>query len=134
MDNVDFLKKTYEAFARGDVPAVLEAMSPDIVWHEAEGHPYESPTGEPFVGPNAVMENVFMRIMAEWDGFTIVPQRYHAGGDSVVFEHRWVGTCKATGKRMDLQACHIWEVKNGKLTRLQEYCNTAKLWEIMQTG
>jgi ketosteroid isomerase-like protein len=40
MSNVDVIKNAYEAFGRGDVPAVLGAMDPEIEWHEAEGNPY----------------------------------------------------------------------------------------------
>lgn len=40
MDNVSLLKSLYAAFGRGDVPAVLGAMSPEVRWYEAEGNPY----------------------------------------------------------------------------------------------
>ena len=38
--DVALIRNLYEAFAKGDVPAVLAAMSPDIVWNEAENYPY----------------------------------------------------------------------------------------------
>lgn len=34
--SVDVVRGVYEAFGRGDVPAVLGAMADDIEWHEAE--------------------------------------------------------------------------------------------------
>ena len=52
MSAVEFVSGVYEAFGRGDVPAVLGAMDPEIRWHEAEGNPY-MPSGEPWVGPAA---------------------------------------------------------------------------------
>ena len=61
MDNVSLLKNLYEAFGRGDVPAVLGAMSPQMKWHEAEGNPY-MPSGEAWVGPDAVLTNLFMKL------------------------------------------------------------------------
>ena len=39
-ENVELVRAVYAAFAAGDVPAVLGAMSPEIVWHEAENFPY----------------------------------------------------------------------------------------------
>lgn len=33
MGNVSLVKALYEGFGRGDIPAVLGAMSPDIHWH-----------------------------------------------------------------------------------------------------
>ena len=38
-ENVAVVKGIYQAFATGDVPAVVGAMSPDIEWNEAENFP-----------------------------------------------------------------------------------------------
>jgi nitrogenase molybdenum-iron protein alpha/beta subunit len=32
---------------------------------------------------------------------------------------------------MDIQFCHIWDVKEGQVTRFQQYVDTAKLREVM---
>jgi len=32
---------------------------------------------------------------------------------------------------MDAQVCHIWDVKDGKLTRFQQYVDTAKFQDVM---
>ena len=130
MDNVTLLKGLYDAFGRGDMPTVLGAMNPVIQWHQAESNPY-MPSGEAFVGPNAVMDSVFMRLGGEWDGFSVHPKTFYGAGDSVVVEARYTGTYKATGKSMDAQVCHVWDVKDGKATRFQQYMDTAKLCEVM---
>ena len=129
MDNVSLLKNLYDAFGKGDIPAVLGTMSPDIHWHEAEGNPY-MPSGEAFVGPDAILNNLFVKLGEEWDGFSVHPKSFHGAGDSVVVEARYSGTYKATGKSMDAQVCHIWDVKDGKLTRFQQYVDTAKLLDV----
>ena len=41
MSNVQLARDVYDAFGRGDIPAVLEMMDPDIEWREAEGNPYK---------------------------------------------------------------------------------------------
>ncbi len=130
MDNVTLLKSLYDAFGRGDMPTVLGAMNPGIQWHQAESNPY-MPSGEAFVGPNAVMNNVFMRLGTEWDGFSVHPKTFYGAGESVIVEVRYTGTYKATGKSMDAQVCHIWNVKDGKVTRFQQYIDTAKLLDVM---
>lgn len=130
MDNVTFLKNLYAAFGRGDIPTVLGSMSPDIKWHEAEGNPY-GPSGEPIVGPDAIVNDVFMKLVAEWEGFAVHPTSFHGAGDTVVVEGRYKGLFKATGKSMDAQACHVWDVKDGKITRFQQYVDTAKLQDVM---
>ena len=42
----------YEAFSRGDVPAVLGAFDPQIRWQEAENFRYAD--RNPYIGPQAV--------------------------------------------------------------------------------
>ncbi len=130
MDNVKLLKSLYDAFARGDMPTVLGTMSPDIRWSEAESNPY-MPSGNAWVGPDAVLNNLFMKLGAEWDGFSVHPKSFYGAGDSVIVEARYSGTYKATGKRMDAQVCHVWDVKDGKVTRFQQYVDTAKLQDVM---
>jgi ketosteroid isomerase-like protein len=83
------------------------------------------------VGPDAVMNNLFMRLGAEWDGFTVHTRAFHGAGDSVIVEARYSGTFKPTGKSMDTQVCHVWDVKDGKVTRFQQYVDTAKLRDVM---
>ena len=132
MDNVRLLKNLYEAFGRGDIPSVLGAMSSDIRWHQAEGNPY-MPSGEAWVGPDAVLNSLFMKLGAEWDGFAVHPKSFHGAGDSVIVEARYSGRYKATGKSIDAQVCHVWDVKDGKVTRFQQYVDTAKIQDAMGT-
>ena len=131
MDNVALAKSMYEAFGRGDIPTVLGTMSPDVRWSEAESNPY-MPSGEPFVGPDAILEQLFMRLAADWNDFAARPKTFHGLGDSaVVAEGRYGGTHKTTGKSLDAQFCHVLEFSNGKLTRFQQYTDTTKVREAM---
>ncbi len=130
MDNVNLVKNLYDAFGRGDVPTVLGVMSPDIHWHEAESNPY-MPRGEAWVGPDAILNNLFVRLGTECDGFAVHPKLFYDAGDSVIVEARYSGTYKATGKVMDAQVCHVWDVKDGKATRFQQYLDTAKFQDVM---
>ncbi len=75
MDNVSLVKNLYDASGSGDIPTVLGAMSPDIRRYQAESNPY-MPSGEAWVGPDAVLNNLFTRLGAEWDGFTVHPSHF----------------------------------------------------------
>jgi ketosteroid isomerase-like protein len=132
MDNVSLLKGLYDAFGRGDIPAVLGAMSPDIKWFEAEGNPY-TPSGEAFVGPDAVLNGLFMKLATDWNGFAVHPKSFYGAGDSVIVEARYSGRYNATGKSIDAQVCHIWDVKDGRVTRFQQYTDTAQMQDVMGT-
>ena len=130
MDNVRLLKNLYDAFGRGDIPTVLAAMSPSIRWYQAESNPYRA-GDEAWVGPDSVLNHVFMRLGTEWDGFAVHPGSFHDAGDSVIVEARYSGTYKPTGRSMDAQVCHVWDIKDGEVIRFQQYMDTAKLQEVM---
>ena len=125
--NVDLLRAGYEAFARGDVPAVLALFSDDIEWYEAEGMPY----GGLYRGPQAIAEQVFARIVEDVDGFTPTPEEYIASGDTVAVIGRYTGTGKATGKPLDLGVVHVWDIRDGKLARFRQFIDTVKFREVV---
>ena len=87
MSAVTTISGLYEAFGRADIPAVLGGMARAIQWYRAEGNPY-MPSGEPFVGPDAVLNELFMKLGADWDAFQVHPSTYHDAGDVVVHVFR----------------------------------------------
>jgi ketosteroid isomerase-like protein len=122
-DNVEFLAGLYKAFANADVPTVLAAFDDNIERNEAEGNPYY--TGRPFVGPAAVVEGVFARILNDVDGFEIRPERFLGDGDTVIMSGRyWGAKAHATGEPLDVQVAHVWDLKDGKVVRFQQYVDT----------
>ena len=121
-ENVALVKGIYQAFASGDVPAVLGAMSPDIVWNEAENFPLAD--RNPYVGPQAILEGVFARLGSDWEGFAVDPQECLDAGDSVVVLGRYRGTCRATGKPVDAQLAHVWRIADGKAKAFQQLTDT----------
>ena len=122
--NAEIVKNLYAAFARGDAPAVLGAMDAGIVWNEAESFPYAD--RNPYVGPGAVAEGIFVRLATEWDQFQALPGEVLDAGETVVVLGRYKGTFKATGKAVDAQFAHVWRLKGGRITGFQQYTDTAQ--------
>jgi ketosteroid isomerase-like protein len=121
-DEAGLIRSLYEAFARGDVPAVLGAMDAGIVWNEAENFPLAD--RNPYVGPDAVLQGVFMRLATEWDGFRVNLEEVHGAGGVVVATGRYDGAFKKTGTRVHLQFAHLWKVRDGKIVSFQQYTDT----------
>ncbi len=126
--NAELIRGIYSAFAAGDVEGVLGAMSPDIVWNEAENFPYAD--GNPYVGPMAVATGVFARCAGEWDGFTVEVDEILDAGDTVVALGHYLGAYKATGRSMRTQFAHVWRVSGGKATRFQQYADTLQAHRV----
>lgn len=120
--NVDAIRTLYEAFGAGDIPTALAVMSPDIVWHEAENFPYAD--GNPYIGPEAVLNGVFARCATEWEGFGVVMETLLDAGDHVVASGRYCGTWPATGRAMSPQVVHIWRMADSKAVAFQQHIDT----------
>ena len=128
-ENQAITMKMYEDFAKGDVPAVLAVLDGDMRWFEAEGNPHWQ--GGPWIGPQQVVEHVFMRIMEEVDGFFITVNRIVGLGDTIVMEGRYTGSGKASGRPLDAQVAHVWDFKDAKAVRFQQYVDTAQLQHVL---
>lgn len=107
-NNKATVARIYEAFGRGDVPAILEPLAEDIEWEfGASDH------GVPWLQPRRGRDGVvaFFQTLAE--GLDINDFQVHAilaEGDWVVALLRVGGTVKSTGKPM-LEVCeaNIWK-------------------------
>lgn len=126
-EGVEVAKRTYEAFARGDVPAVLANFDPNVEWHAAEGLPW----GGQHNGPQAVAENVFGALMAAVDGFALNIDRFLDAGEYVVALGRYSGQGRQSGKPLDASFAHVWELDDGKLKRFLHYTDTAQFNEAL---
>ncbi|MFB9995310.1 nuclear transport factor 2 family protein [Deinococcus oregonensis] len=118
--NRETIQALYEAFGRGDIPAVLASLDVQVEWTEAEGGPY----GGTFHGPEAVLQNVFIKLGTEWDGFTATPRQLVTGDDTVVMLGEYTGTYRATGKSLRSPVVHAWTLQDGKIIRFVQYTDT----------
>src|SRR5947209_4174429 len=128
-DNVQLIRGMYEAFANGDVAAVLGKMHDDIDWREAENFIYAD--RNPYIGPKAVLDGVFMRLASEWDAFTVTPEEWLDAGNHVVVLGTYTGTHKNSGKAVRAQFAHVWAAKGARVLRFQEYTDTKQFAEVV---
>ena len=110
-ESVGLIKSLYEAFGRGDVPAVLGAMDPGIVWNEAENFPYADKN--PYVGPGAVAAGVFGGSSPTGTASPSPPRSSTTPG-TVIARGRYGGTHKQTGRKIHVQFAHFWWLKGGQ--------------------
>src|SRR5262245_2415143 len=126
MTNVEIVKQCYERFKRGDAAGLLAMFDPNVEFRLAEGHPYRI-DGKPWIGGQEITQNFFMRAGNEWEDWDAVIGDILETNDGVVVECRYTGVYKPTGRGLDVQACHIWRFKNGKVTSFHQYIDTARL-------
>jgi ketosteroid isomerase-like protein len=113
--NGTIIRKAYEDFACGNIPAVFAAMDPAITWH-VPGH---SPLSGDFTGHEQV--GGFFRQTMELSGgaFSIDVHSVLSGDDLVVA----LVTVQAQrhGVSASFPEVHVWRLKNGKATEFREY-------------
>lgn len=129
MSPFETVKSAYAAMGRNDPSVLFGAMDAAVIWNEAEGGPLAK--GNPYVGPQRVGEGVFKPLLGAIDGFTAVPDTYIDGGNHVVALGRYGGTVKASGTRLDAQFCHVYEFRDGKIVRFQQYSDSAQWARVM---
>ena len=129
--NVAVVDGLYQAFAKGDVPTVLGLMDANIVWNEAEGFPYADQN--PYIGPDAVLNGVFGRIMAEWEYWNLTDIKLHdMSGNQVLATLRYKAKHKTTGKEINSQTAHLWTLWGGKITAFQQFTDTKQAAEAVK--
>ncbi len=127
MGNKQIIESAYNAFATGDIPGLLGTFDENIEWTEAEGFPY----GGTYRGANAILENVFMKLGGEWEGFSAVPDEILDAGDNIVALGHYSGKYHATGKSMKVPFAHVWTLRDGKIVKFVQYTDTLKVSEVL---
>lgn len=124
--NIQVIENLYKAFATGDRPTVLGSMNPKIEWNEAESNSLAD--GNPYIGPEAILNGVFARLGANHEYFSLTDITLHDMSDNKVLATlRYDAKNKETGKAYNAQVAHFWSLEEGKIVKFQQYADTKKL-------
>ena len=127
--NVALVKQGYAAFQRGDIPAVLALLADDV---EFVLHYPENPTLGGWYRGRAAVAQFFQRLGKEMEFTLFSPDEFIASGDRVVVLGRQAGRARSTGRHGELQWVHVYTVRDGKVSRFDEFLDShtlAQLWE-----
>ena len=114
--NVKVIESAYAAFAKGDIPGVIELLDDTVEWSS----PATLPHGGYFNGKDGVGK-FFEGIGAAWQGLGLdIESVSDGGGDLVIGLVRADGT-RHSGVAEGYGATHIFTVRGGKITRFREY-------------
>jgi ketosteroid isomerase-like protein len=113
-DNAQLLRDAYEAFGRGDIPAVMDAFADDISWNTPDVLPH----GRTVSGKDAV-GGFFQGLAEKWDDFGLELEDIRAAGDRGYAVGRASGTYR--GQPAGYGFVHAWTIADGLCTRFEEY-------------
>ena len=122
VSNLIAVRRSYEAFARGDMDAVVADMADDIVWEQAQGLPH----GGIYTGLESVRRAVFDPLESEWwEEFAAEPAEFLDAGEHVLVLGRYRGRAKVTGRRLDVPFAHLWTFRGDEAVRFRQFLDTA---------
>lgn len=125
MSNIDTIKGVYEAFGRGDVPAIIDKLDPNVEWD------VEVPTpGVPWLQPRRGAANVvgFFESLAPLSFQRFDPHTFFEDGNKVFALIAIEATHVASGKQYKIPyEGHLWVFNNvGKIVKYQHVTDTAQ--------
>jgi ketosteroid isomerase-like protein len=123
MDNLTSVQEIYAAFGRGDVPAILARLAPDVVFDpDFDG---TAPWLSRREGRDGVTQ--FFADLAALDISAFEPRNFMVAGNQVAVTIRIGATVKATGEALPEDEMHLWTFgPDGLATEMRHYVDTAK--------
>ena len=112
--NTDVLQQGYEAFGRGDIPAVLDLLTDDVEWTQ------QGPSVIPFAGTRHGREGVaeyFSLLDENLEFEQFEPREFVAQGDTVVVVGFERSVIKATGHTIETEWAHVHTLRDGKIAK-----------------
>ena len=112
-ENVEAIRRSNEAFNRGDLDEALAPYHPDVEWEDLN-HP-------PDLTAKARGTHEIRAILAYWhnsfDEFTAHIEEFVEAGDAVVCVTRWHGRGVGSGLAVDATSAEVYEFEDGRIVR-----------------
>src|ERR1700682_2071414 len=114
-ENVEVVRRAYEAWNAGDVQSALLFYDPDVEWDGTN-----LPDGRVGRGLDAIMDHL-PRWSAMWENWNVEVERViDAGGDQVVVFIRETGR-STNGLDMDERHAELYRIRDGRIVRRQAF-------------
>ena len=113
--NTAIIRKAYNDFAKGDIPAVLETFDASISWH-VPGH---SPLSGDYKGHNEVVG--FFKHTMELSGGVFGIEVHHVLAEDDVVVALVTVKAERNGQSAAFPEVHVWRLVNAKATEFREF-------------
>lgn len=130
-ENLDVIRRGYEAFGRGDINALLESFDEQINW--VTPGPPELATSGNRTGRQAVAQ-FFTAVNDTFEIQRFEPREFLAQGDRIVVLGSETARVRTTGKVLELDWVHVFALRNRKVIAFQEFFDTAAVMAAMSAS
>jgi ketosteroid isomerase-like protein len=119
-ENVELVRRLFEAYAEDGVEPATAFFAPDIVWNPADEVPQHGPDGV-----IAYME----RWEGEWEELQTIPEEFVDAGDRVLITVHFSGRGRTSAIEVDARLYEVYTLHEGKITRMDEFTDRAAALE-----
>ncbi len=116
------IQDLYAAFARGDVPFILDRLTDDVRFENSDSP--ELPHGGAYTGKDGIAR-FFANIGGAFEVTAFEPKSYLSAGGEVMATGSWSCVARATGKPFTSQWAMRFLVRDGKVSFGHVYEDTA---------
>ena len=126
------IQRLYEAFGRGDMPAILDAIDPEVDWSAQIDAPGAElvPMFQNGRGHDAVLR--YFGGVADLEFHMFEPRAFYVDGDVVLVELVLDFSHRTTGKRAHVDEIHRFVVREGRVVHYRPYADTAAIIEAFR--
>lgn len=129
-ENVQLILKAYEAFGRGDIQGVLDALTEDVEWF-SPGPPDILPWAGARRGREAVAK--YFGMLGQAIQFEkLEPQAFIAQGDKVAVIVEGRARATATGRTYENSYVHYFTIRDGRASAVRFYEDTYMVVEAVR--
>lgn len=119
--NIELLRRSYDAFNRGDLDAAFEILGPDLEWLPPE----EAPTAGTYRGSEGAKAEV--TVWTEpFDDFRWEIKEIVDAGEHILVRGLMSGRGKSSGVEVNTEEFHVWTVSGERPVRMQMFLDKAK--------
>ena len=125
--NVDMIKTAYGHFKTGNMPAVLEMLSPDVTWGMI-GRPHDVPMAGIRNGKQGALD--FFKTLGEVQELKdFAPNKFVGDDDTVAVMGHTKWKMHKSGVEGENDWVHVFTIKNGLVTSFRGHQDTGLLAE-----
>jgi ketosteroid isomerase-like protein len=114
-ENIEIVRRTTEAYNRGDFDEAIAWMDPAIEWDMTR---VDVPDPEVYRGFEGLM--TFDSLWNEsWEWLELEPKDFIEAGERVVSLVRQIGRGKLSGAQVEQRFAQLWTLRDGKIVRME---------------
>jgi ketosteroid isomerase-like protein len=118
-ENVEVVRRAFEAFDRGDRPTFERLLAPDVEWHSVAG---------PLLGMDTILgRETMLRFLWEdlpegIERFRVIPEEFtDLGNDRVLAVGVFQGRGRSSGVEVNMGVASVFEIRDAMVASVRDY-------------